>query len=152
MPEFQIPPPLNSKDFANLLCDMFNEIHNTTSFKCYGKNGHKQKGIDIISVEKDIVVQCKLKDLTRKAILVKKELFNDIEETINFIITENPKVNFSTLYIATTFSEHPDFDEYCDTIKEDRKLRFDIIFWGWETIQRKLISLPKTLFPLHKRR
>jgi len=144
MPEFQIPPPLNSKDFANLLSDIFNEIHDTTSFKCYGKNGHKQKGIDILSVEKDIVIQCKLKDLTRKSILVKRELFNDIEETVNFILKDPPQINFKVLYIATTFSEHPDFDEYCETLKVEKKLGFEVIIWGWETIQRTLISLPKT--------
>lgn len=145
MPEFQLSPPVNSKDLTNLLVDMFNEIHNTTSFKCFGKNGHKQKGIDIISLEKNIVIQSKLKDLTRKSILLKKVLLNDIDETVDFIIKEQPKINFSSLYITTTYSEHPDFDEYCKTIKEDKKLGFDIIFWGWETIQRKLIALPKTL-------
>jgi hypothetical protein len=148
MPEFQIPPPLNSKDFANLISDLFNELNGTSTFKCYGKNGHKQKGIDIVSVEKDVIIQCKSKDLTRKPILVKKELFNDIDETVNLILTERPKVQFKTLYIVTTFSEHPDFDEYCDTLKEDRKLDFEIVFWGWETIQRTLISLPKT-FSVH---
>ncbi|QDK80672.1 hypothetical protein EXU85_19495 [Spirosoma sp. KCTC 42546] len=124
---------------------MFNEIHSTSSFKSFGKNGHKQKGLDIISLEKNIVIQSKLKDLTRKAILIKRELLNDIEETVNLILKEQPKINFDVLYIATTYSEHPDFDEYCETIKEDTKLDFDIIFWGWETIQRKLIALPKTL-------
>lgn len=144
MPEFQFPPPLNSKDFDNLVADIFNELYSTATFKCYGKNGHKQKGIDILSVEKDVIIQCKCKDLTRKPVLVKKELFNDIDETINFLLTENPKILFKTLYIATTFSEHPDFDEYCETIKEDKQCDFDIVFWGWETIQRTLISLPKT--------
>jgi hypothetical protein len=145
MPEFQLAPPLISKDFVNLVVDLFNELYNTTSFKCFGKNGHKQKGIDILSSQKNIVIQCKLKDLTRRPILVKKELFNDIEETINFILEKRPKIKFNTLYIASTFSEHPDFDEYCETIKEEKKLEFDIIFWGWETIQGKIIALPKTL-------
>ncbi len=145
MPEFQIPSPLNSKDFENLICDMFNEIHNVISFKSFGKNGHTQKGIDIISLEKKIIIQCKAKDLTRKAIMVKKELFSDIDETINSLLIEKPKINFNSLYIVTTFSEHPNFDEYCATIKQDKNLDFNIIFWGWETIQRKLASLPKTL-------
>src|SRR5687767_11418753 len=130
MPEYQFPPPMNSKDFANLISDIFNEIYGTTTFKCYGKNGQKQKGIDIISVEKDIVIQCKSKDLTRNPSQVKKELMKDIDETIDFILTERPNIFFKALYIATTFSEHPDFDEYCEKIKEDNKLDFEIIFWG----------------------
>jgi hypothetical protein len=145
MPEFQIPPPLNSKDLTNLVCDMFNEIYSTTSFKCFGKNGHKQKGIDILSVEKDIVIQSKLKDLTRKKILLKRELLSDIDETIDFIVKEKPKIKFKTLYIVTTLSEHPDFDEYCETLREEKHLEFNIVFWGWETIQRELITLPKTI-------
>lgn len=145
MTEFQIATPVNPKDFENLLADIFNELYSTSSFKCFGKNGHKQKGLDIISTEKDIVIQSKLKDLTRKSILIKRELLNDIDETISFIMKEKPKLDFNILYIATTFSEHPDFDEYCETLKKERQLDFDIIFWGWETIQRHLISLPKTL-------
>jgi hypothetical protein len=146
MHEFQIPPPVNSNDFENLICDMFNEMHSTISFKRFGKNGHAQKGIDIISLEKEVIIQCKAKDLTRKAIMLKKELFSDIDQTINSILIEKLKIEFSSLYIVTTFSEHTDFDEYCTTIKQDRNLDFNLIFWGWETIQRKLAMLPNTLF------
>src|SRR5690348_12689092 len=114
MPEFQIPPSSNPKELEHLLCDVLNEVYNTSSFKCFGKNGHKQKGIDILSVEKDVIAQCKHKDLTRKHILLKKELFSDIDETVDLLVNYKPKINFKLLYIATTFSEHPDFDEYCE--------------------------------------
>ncbi len=145
MAEFQLPPPANATDLENLVCDMFNEMNQTSSFKRFGKSGHRQKGIDILSTEKDIVVQCKVKDSTRKAILVKKELLEDIDKTVEIIVSHKPLIKFHTLYIVTTFSEHPDFDEYCESLKDQRKLDFNIVFWGWETIQRELVKLPKTI-------
>ena len=145
MPEFQLPPPAGAKDFEDLICDLFNEYFHTSSFKHFGKNGHKQKGIDIISSEKRMIIQCKAKDLSRKAVVIKKELLDDIEETINLLLEKKPKIKFDTLYIVTTFSEHPDFDEYCETVKEEKKADFNVICWGWETVRNRLLQLPKTL-------
>lgn len=145
MTEYQLPPPINSKDFANLLCDLFNEKNLTHSFKCFGKNGHSQKGIDILSTQNDIIIQAKCKDLSRKKALLKKEIYSDIDETIKLLLEKQPNILFNTLYFATTYSEHPDFDEYCEAIKTDKNLDFDIIFWGWETIQRETINSPNTL-------
>jgi hypothetical protein len=145
MTEYQLPQPVNSKDFANLLCDLFNEKTETHSFKCFEKNGHNQKGIDILSTEKDIIIQAKCKDLSRKHSLLKRELYSDIDETIKLLIEQQPNISFKTLYFATTFGEHPDFDGYCEAIKTDKSLNFDIVFWGWDTIQRELINSQKAL-------
>ena len=145
MTEYQLPQPVNSKDFANLLCDLFNEKWATNSFKCFGKNGHSQKGIDILSTEKDIIIQAKCKDLSRKHSLLKGELYADIDDTIKLLMEKQPNISFKTLYFATTFGEHPDFDEYCEAIKTDKSLNFDMVFWGWDTIQRELINSQKTL-------
>ena len=133
--KLQLPPIDNSTDFEDLICDLFNLQNATESFKKFGKQGHKQKGIDIFSVELDTVIQCKKKDLSRKQSLLKKELLNDIEEDVKKIMINDLRIKFNRLYIVTTFENHPDFDEYCEDIKEMYDCKFDITFWGWNTIQ-----------------
>jgi hypothetical protein len=145
MTDLQFPPLNNPKQFENMVCDMFNELFQTVTFKCYGKNGHRQKGIDIFSASKQIIIQCKLKDLTRNAVIIKKELFADIDNTIDRLINDPPALPFDDIFILTTASEHPDFDEYGQAIKSEKEGKFNINFWGWETIQRKLGLCPETL-------
>jgi hypothetical protein len=145
MNSYQLPPTDNPKQFEQLLCDMLNEHYQTVSFKTFGKNGHAQKGIDLISTAKKLIVQCKHKDFSRGAIMIKKELLSDIEGTLT-LLNENPtNIEFDTLIIATTGSEHPDYDEYTEELRQTFKLPFQILFWGWETIQNKLSGMTKTL-------
>ena len=141
--KFQLPPMENSTDFEDLICDLFNLQNATESFKKFGKQGHKQKGIDIFSVELDTVIQCKKKDLSRKQSLLKKELLNDIEEDVKKIMINDLRIKFNRLYIVTTFENHPDFDEYCEDIKEMYDCKFDITFWGWNTIQDLVLNNEK---------
>ncbi|MFC3758580.1 hypothetical protein ACFONJ_21575 [Chryseobacterium tructae] len=133
--KFQIPPVENATDFEDLICDLFNVQNNTDTFKKFGKQGHNQKGIDIFSVEHDIAIQCKKKDLSRKHSLLKKELFDDIEKDVKKIMISDLKIKFNKLFIVTTFENHPDFDELCEDIKQEYNCHFEIIFWGWNTIQ-----------------
>jgi hypothetical protein len=62
----------NSDTFEDSICDLYNYLESTNTFKRFGKNGHNQKGIDIFSSEKDCAIQCKKKDLSRKDLLLKK--------------------------------------------------------------------------------
>lgn len=61
------------------------------------------------------------------------------------VLSQNLRLDFNTLYLTTTVSEHPDYDEYCADLKKEFKTNFEIIFWGWETIQSKLNDCPITL-------
>lgn len=145
MSGFQIPPPNNHQQFEHLLADLLNEHYRTITFKCFGKNGHQQKGIDVLSIERQLIVQCKFKDLTRSAVKLKQEIFADIEDTLARLVTNQVTFTYNTLIIASTVSEHPDFDEYCEEVKKEKGITFQILFWGWETIQNKLSGSPKTL-------
>lgn len=145
MTTYQFPPVDNPKQFEHLLMDLLNEHYYTLSFKCFGKNGHNQKGIDVFSAEKQIIVQCKHKDLTRRPISIKRELLTDIESTVLILKSNATAINFDTLVIATTASEHTDYDEFGATLQMEHNLPFKILFWGWETIQQKLSHLPAVL-------
>ena len=104
MADLQFPPLNNPKQFEHMVCDMFNELFQTITFKCYGKNGHKQKGVDVFSTSKQLIIQCKLKDLTRNATIIKKELFKDIDDTIDQLIKIPPTLAFDEVFILNTAS------------------------------------------------
>ncbi|MGI4751412.1 MAG: hypothetical protein ACRYFB_12335 [Janthinobacterium lividum] len=109
----------NQETFESAICDLFNLLESTNTFKKFGKNGHQQKGIDIFSPEKDYAIQCKKKDLSRKDIVLKRELLNDIETEVNKILSKNLTIKFSKFYIVSTFKDDPDFDEFCEDLKEN---------------------------------
>src|ERR1700761_1982705 len=101
MLDLQFPPLNNSKQFENMVCDLFNELYQVVTFKCFGKNGHQQKGIDVFSASKQTAIQCKLKDLTRNPVLIKKELFADIDNTIDKLVKNPPKLSFDEVFILS---------------------------------------------------
>lgn len=136
----QLPKIENATIFEDLLCDLLNSEYKTISFKKFGKQGHKQKGIDIFSVEHDIAIQCKKKDLARKESVIKRELCDDIEKDVEKIISQDLKINITKLIVASTISDHTDIDEICEDIKIKHECKFEILYWGWETIQNRLLN------------
>ena len=141
----QLPTISIAETFEDLICDLFNEIENTNTFKKFGKSGHKQKGIDIFSVEKDVAIQCKKKDLTRREISIRQELLNDIEKDVKLIIDQKLKIKISKLFIISTYNDHPDIDEFCEDLKEKYNTSFEIIYWGWQTIEQRISNFSKLL-------
>lgn len=138
MSEYQLPPIGNEEKFQELICDIFNEIDNTNSYKVFGRKGHNQKGIDVFSSEKNTVIQCKKKDSLRKEIVIKNELMNDFKSDIEK--SKNLKVNFDRFYFTSTFKDHPDLDEYCESLIKENKTSYEIAYWGWDTIAKKIID------------
>ena len=132
-----LPVISNPDIFEDMICDLFNQLDSTNSYKRFGKSGHQQKGIDIFSAEKDVAIQCKKKDLSRKEVTIQRELFDDIKNDVNLILRKNLKIKIKRLYIASTYNEHPDIDEFCEDLKEHLKVDFEIIYWGWQTLENK---------------
>lgn len=137
---------INNKEiFEDSICDLFNHIESSNSFKRFGKNGHNQKGIDIFSTEKDCAIQCKKKDLTRKDLLIKKELLDDIEKDVKKVINDKLRIKFYRLIFVSTYKDHPEIDEFCEILKEELKTEFEIIYWGWDTLENKFLDYPELL-------
>ena len=136
----QLPTINNPEIFESLICDLFNQLETKNTYKKFGGNGHKQKGIDVFSSIDKIAIQCKKKDLSQRDIVIRKQLLVDIEKDVLKIIKENLKVNIKRFYITSTYKNHPDLDEYCIELKEKLNLEFDIIYWGWNTIEEYILD------------
>jgi hypothetical protein len=130
----------NSDTFEDSICDLFNHLETTFTYKRFGKNGHNQKGIDVFSTEKDCAIQCKKKDLSRKDLLIKKEILNDIEKDVNKVINDALKVKIDKLIFVSTYKDHPEIDEFCEILKEELNTNFEIIYWGWDTLESKFLA------------
>ena len=141
----QLPTISNSDIFEDMTCDLFNQLDSTNSYKRFGKSGHQQKGIDVFSVEKDIAIQCKKKDLSRKETEIRRELIADIEKDVNLILEKKLKIKIKHLYIASTYNDHPEIDEFCEELKERLNVDFEIIYWGWQTIENKISNYTSLL-------
>lgn len=132
---------LNNNDtFEDSICDLFNLLESTITYKRFGKNGHNQKGIDVFSTEKDCAIQCKKKDLTRRDLILKKEILNDIEKDVNKVINDELKIKIDKLIFVSTYKDHPEIDEYCEILREELKTDFEIIYWGWDTLESKFLA------------
>ncbi|MGP1990961.1 hypothetical protein D9V96_003665 [Zobellia laminariae] len=141
----QLPTINNSDIFEDSICDLFNHIESTITYKRFGKNGHNQKGIDIFSTEKDCAIQCKKKDLSRKDLPLKNELLEDIKKDVNKVINDKLKIKINKLIFVSTYKDHPDIDEYCEVLKENLETEFEIIYWGWDTLEGKFLDNNKLL-------
>ena len=69
----------------------------------------------------------------------------DIESDVSKIINEQLKLPLKSLYIVSTYKNHPDLDEYCEELKERLELNFDIIYWGWNTIEEYILDNKRIL-------
>lgn len=136
----QLPTLNNSDTFEDAICDLFNLIESTFTYKKFGKKGHNQKGIDVFSTEKNCAIQCKKKDLSRKESLIRKEIFDNIENDVKKVLHSDLKIIIDKLIFTSTYKDHPEIDEFCESIKEELNTDFEIVYWGWETLEGKFIS------------
>jgi len=141
----QLPPINNDEIFESFICDLFNEIYDTKSFNIYGKQGQNQKGIDIYSKEKKIVIQCKKKDITRGKQILKTELSNNILEDLNSVTSKDLKIEFNDFIFVSTFSNSVDLIELCSEIKKEKQLDFTVDYWGWENLSSKALKYQNIL-------
>lgn len=133
---YQLPVPKSSQIFESIICDLLNSLYKTTSFNLYGRNGQSQKGIDIISYERLIVAQCKLRTLNIKDRKTKISFINEIISDINSIIKleKNPE----KIIIATTIENDTLIQDQLNTITLLNGIPIIIEYWSWDYISNNL--------------
>lgn len=133
---YELPKPKSPETFENLVCDLANDLHNTTSFNLYGRKGQNQKGIDIISFELNIVIQCKLRTLNLNKRETKVNFLNEIIKDINNIFSNGFKP--SKIIIATTIESDTTLQDYLNTTMLFNQIGCNIEFWSWTKISSEI--------------
>lgn len=140
---YQFLPLDNREIFQSFICDLFDHIYQGESFQTFGRNGHKQKGIDVFSSQHSVVIQCKKKDtINRKEKDLINELKNEIEAEPLKVIAEKLQIEFSQFIVASTYKDNPELQEHCSIIQKKHNFNFDLKYYGWDTISRKLENHP----------
>ncbi|PIF05306.1 MAG: hypothetical protein CSA36_07590 [Draconibacterium sp.] len=129
---YQLPIPKSPEVFENIVCDLINQIYKTSNFSLYGRKGQNQKGIDIISSELNIVVQCKLRTLNLNKRKTKIDFVNEIIKDIRSALSLNIKPE--KFIIATTLENDNLIQDYLNTLMIFNNLNIVIEFWSWSKI------------------
>jgi hypothetical protein len=126
--------------FEYLIADILNARFNTTSFQLNGKNGQSQSGIDIISTEHSVIVQCKLittifKNKSEKERFIKK-ILNDVISILN--------TNFcpKKIIIATTLSDDTLIAQEINNYISYNDNVFVLELWTWNHIINMILAYP----------
>lgn len=137
-----IQKPSYWQDFENL-CNWLWEEEFRSRFKQNGRNGQKQKGVDICGIPKDeseyVGIQCKLKIKSEK--ITKKEIETEILHAEDF------KPKLGSLIIATTAFKDAKMEEFVRCVNRERTHigQFGVQIYFWEDIENLLRANPKTL-------
>lgn len=145
---FQLPAISNEEVFEEFILELFNLEFPDSHYQFYGKKGNKQQGIDIISVKKRIAVQCKKKEIHRDYTKVIKELKQDFEQCIQQLMNFQEEID--QLIFVSTFNDSSELMNYALDLKKKCNVPYDIIYFGWQTLEKKVqkhISLLKKYYP-----
>ncbi len=142
--QMQILPPWNDDvKFETFITSYFNDLENTLSYDRFGRLGQKQFGLDIYSIEKKTVIQCKLK-LIRGGNdeRIRKELIDELDKDFNSFLAynESNKLSYNKFIFASTFYSDTHIATECSKRSSDA---ITIEYWGWEKIQS---NLPEKVF------
>ena len=86
---FEVHNLLNDEQFEELIARLFNCDYQTTTFQRFGKNGQKQYGVDVFSLEHKVLIQCKYKGDTSDKKKMLKTLKEDIKESIEKVFEDD---------------------------------------------------------------
>lgn len=142
--QMQILPPWNDDvKFETFITSYFNDLENTFSYDRFGRLGQKQFGLDIYSIEKKTVIQCKLK-LIRGGNdeRIRKELIEELDKDFNSFLAYNEanKLGYNKFIFASTFYSDTHIATECSKRSTDT---ITVEYWGWEKIQS---NLPEKVF------
>ncbi|QOG13164.1 NACHT domain-containing protein [Arcobacter sp. FWKO B] len=148
MSKYQFLPLKDEKEFESLVNDLCVEKYGI-EFQVYGRKGQKQNGIDGLSFSKDekqIVYQCKNKDITRADAKIKTELLGDIETEVKSASAEFPSIN--TFIFANSYKQDTTLQDKATDLK--KQYGFTVIVWSWEEIEgllEKHLNVAKQYYP-----
>lgn len=133
---FQFFPIINDRIFEDFVCDIFNNVDKTNSYELYGRKGQKQHGIDIYSFEKETVIQCKHKLITRLDQKIREELLSDFSNELDRfkVFNESMGGHFKKFIIASTYKNDAQLTTECMKLSIQQNISLE--YWSWERLTK----------------
>lgn len=121
--EYVLHKTKDANEFEDMVCDVCIKRFGR-DFQRYGRNGQKQLGVDIISVDSKelICVQCK------NYVIIKNDIRTIIDKVMQF---NNP---ISKFIIATSSSRDANLQNYIIEMCQEYNINFDVGIMFWEEI------------------
>lgn len=121
--EYVLHETKDANEFEDMVCDVCIKRFGR-DFQRYGRNGQKQLGVDIISVDSKelICVQCK------NYVIIKRDIRTIIDKVMQF---NNP---ISKFIIATSSSRDANLQNYIIEMCQEYNINFDVRIMFWEEI------------------
>ena len=132
--DFQILPPFTDDvRFEKYVVDYFNSIEKTTSYSRFGRNGQDQHGLDVKSIDKKTVIQCKLKFIDSNDDKIRTKLLSELENDFDAFkkYNENNNLNYKRFIFASTFKSDTLIQTECDKKSIDG---FIVDYWYWDRL------------------
>jgi len=128
-----LPPWEDDVLFEKFITHYFNELENTTSYDRFGRSGQNQSGLDVYSIEKATVIQCKLKLIGRNDDKIRKELIKDLNKDFeNFNkYKEKNRLAYNRFVFASTFHADTQIQTECTKLSNDSII---VEYWHWDRI------------------
>lgn len=133
---YELPIPKSFETFENLVCDLANYTYKTSNFVLYGRRGQSQKGIDIISYEFNVIIQCKLRTINLSDHKTKLQFVEEVKKDINEIFSNGFRP--SKIIIATTTQNDTEIQDYLSTLLFFKGINCFIEFWSWSKISSEI--------------
>ena len=167
MIDFQLHNLINDDQFEELIKALYNCEFKTTTFQRFGRNGQKQFGVDIYSVEKKILIQCKYKgditDYKKVSSKLKKEIIESVQDSLKENSPWRNEIDaFEEFIIISTFHHDAKLQIFANHLKnkEGNKYPINISYKGrqvyFEMIKRHFKEikgfLPEAINDLFKKR
>lgn len=139
LPYYSIDP----KDFEQLVRDIFNSKEDTASYNIFGRAGQKQNGIDILSSEKKVAIQCKYFSDPRR--IKQQELIAIIKSEVEK--TKSLKIEIKYFIFATNYPHDAQIIGFLRQYSYEQKLKYgskidDILFIGWDELSKWTMRFP----------
>lgn len=129
---YQMPPINNKETFEDYVVDYFNAKEGANYDK-FGRNGQEQHGLDIYSVQKSTVIQCKWKALntTKSKDKIRQELIKDLKNDFSSFIKFNESQNnvFTKFIFSSTFENDTHIQTECINLSTE-KIAVEYYYWG----------------------
>lgn len=118
--------------FEEFIRDLFNFQYNTQSFQLYKSKGGIQHGVDVFSTEKRVVIQCKKKDIFQSDKILRAELKDDFNISLELI--EHLPFDFDLFILASTTKKYGEIQDYAAKLSQQKP--FDVQFLSWRDIEK----------------
>lgn len=141
MSEFQLPPLKDQKRFEYLVLDLFNAENDGKMYKLYGRDSEDQEGIDILSDDSEIVIQCKKKDVVfRDHSNVVSQIRDDLRDSTKRAKGLHGKMNFKKFILASTYKQSKNLTDYCQELKNKQQYSFVIQYLSWDEVESMILK------------